>query len=183
MAGFCFRGVGVDPFALAAEWITAIGTAAIAIAAWVQFPLISKQVRALSQQIRLSREAEQNTERRAREWETIKACERYNFDPVIEAATFRVWNASDHCRDYKLPAVDKRDLIVVLNYLDGIAIGVAQGLYIETIVRDHIGTLFHHAVVKYVESGLVETAGIEATLALHAKWFKSARPTTYVRPA
>ena len=120
---------------LAAEWATALATIIVAVAAWIQLPLISQQVQGLSKQIRLSREAEEHAERRTREWETIKACERYNFDPVIEAATKRVWEASKNGADYKRPEVAQRDLVVVLNYLDGIAIGVGQGLYIEYLSK------------------------------------------------
>ena len=45
---------------LIAAWATAIFTGTIALAAWVQLPLIARQVTGLSEQIRLSREAERN---------------------------------------------------------------------------------------------------------------------------
>ena len=165
---------------LIAECATALATIVVAIAAWIQLPLISQQVRGLSEQIRLSREAEEHAERRTREWETIKACERYNFDPVIEAATQRVWVASNNGTDYKRPEVAERDLIVVLNYLDGIAIGVGQGLYIESLVKDHIGPLFDHAVTKYFESGVIGREGLDAMVALHAQWYRGAPKTSYL---
>jgi hypothetical protein len=106
---------------------------------------------------------------RTREWETIKACERYNFDPVIEAATQLLWNASDGCTDYKRSGVDKRDLIIVVNYLEGVAIGVRQELYIKAVVKDYISDLFDHAVTKYIESGLIDSSGLDAMMALHAE--------------
>ena len=165
---------------LAAEWATALATIILAVAAWIQLPLISRQVQGLSEQIRLSREAEEHAERRTREWETIKACERYNFDPVIEAATHRIWEKSNKGTDYKRPEVDQRDLVVVLNYLDGIAIGVGQGLYIENLVKDHIGPLFDHAVTKYFDSGVIGRDGLSAMGALHAQWYRGAPKTSYL---
>jgi hypothetical protein len=76
-----------------AGWITAIGTIVLAIAAWVQLPLIAKQMWSLAEQLRLSREAERNAERRVQEWETLKACQHYDFDPVLDGATQRIWEA------------------------------------------------------------------------------------------
>jgi hypothetical protein len=80
---------------MVADIATAPATCVLALLAWIQLPLIAKQVKGLSEQIRLSREAEEHADRRTREWETLKACERYNFDPVIEAATKRLWVASN----------------------------------------------------------------------------------------
>ena len=56
---------------LIAELITALAGAVVAYAAWIQLPMISKQVKALAEQIELSRVAEANAERRMREWETL----------------------------------------------------------------------------------------------------------------
>jgi hypothetical protein len=159
---------------------TALATVVLAIAAWLQLPMIARQVRGLSEQIRLSREAEQHAERRTREWETLKACERYNTDPVLEKATMRLWYASNGTTDYKLPGVQQRDIHILLNYLDGIAVGVGQGLYIETLVKDHLGPVFDHAVVEIVEKTLKDRVGIEAMSALHAQWFRGAPKTSYL---
>lgn len=147
---------------LAAAWVTAAATVVVAVAAWIQLPLISRQVRELSEQIRLSREAEQNAERRLREWETLKACQRYDYDPVLEAAPRRVARASVGGTDYRNPGIEKRDIVTLLNYLDGLAIGIEQGLYLENIVKDHLSVVFDHAVTRgcYVllrRSGLMES--------------------------
>jgi hypothetical protein len=164
---------------LIADLVSAVAAIAVAVAAWIQLPLISAQVRGLAEQIRLSREADVHARQRAKEWETIKICERYNFDPVIEAATQRSWAASDGGRDYRKPGVDQRDLIIVLNYLDGVATGVRQELYIEGLVKDHIGFLFDDSVTKYIESGVIDKKGFEAALALHAHWFRAGPPVAY----
>ena len=164
---------------LVAAWITALATGVLAIAAWIQLPLISQQVKALAEQIRLSREAEQNAERRQREWETLKACQRYDFDPVLENATARIWGASRNGTNYRNDGVDKRDLICVLNYLDGLATGIEQGLYIEELVKDHLDTVFDHAVVNFIHSGLVDRKGLMKLCAVHERWFRPSQPTGY----
>jgi hypothetical protein len=166
---------------LAADVVTALATCTLAVLAWIQLPLVAEQVRGLAEQIRLSREGEKHAERRVRELETLKACEHYNFDPIIEAATKRLWDASDGMKDYSKPGVDQRDVTVLLNYLDGIAIGVGQGLYIEPLVKDHLGFLFDHVVRNIVEGTMKgDRAGIEAMMALHAQWFRGAPVVSYL---
>lgn len=164
---------------LAAAWVTAAATGVVAIAAWIQLPLISRQVRELSEQIRLSREAEQNAERRTREWETLKACQRYDYDPVLDEATRRIWVASNQGKDYRARELDPRDITSLLNYLDGIAIGIQQDLYIENIVKDHLGIVFDHAVKSFLDSGIIEKEGFDCLLAVHARWFRVSERTDY----
>ena len=167
---------------LLTECLTALASCTLVIAAWIQLPLVSRQVSSLADQIRLSREAEINAERRTREWETLKACDRYNIDQILEAATQRAWYASDAGTNYKKPEVDHRDLTIIVNYLDGIAIAVQQGLYIEGLVEDHSGSVFDHAATKWIEGGLFDTSGIETMASLHARWYRSGKPTSYSRP-
>jgi hypothetical protein len=97
-----------------AEWVTALATLGLLVVALWQIPLIRK---------------------RYRETETLRACQIYDTDPVIEAASLRAWRAAKNGEDYS--QADKRDVIVVMNYFDGLAIGIEQGLYEEQIVRDH----------------------------------------------
>jgi hypothetical protein len=167
---------------LLTECLTALASCTLVIVAWIQLPLVSRQVNSLAEQIRLSRVAEINAERRTREWETLKACDRYNTDQILEAATQRAWYTSDAEINYKKSEVDHRDLTIIVNYLDGIAIGVQQGLHIEDLVKDHIGSVFGHAVIKWIEGGLFDTSGIETMASLHARWYRSAKPTSYSRP-
>ena len=159
--------------------VSALGTVVLAYVAWRQLPLIVKQVEALSEQIKLSREAEDNAERRLREWETLKACRAYELDPVLDEATKRIWQASDNGQNYRSPNIDTRDVIILLNYLDGLATGIEQKLYIEEVVRDHMGQDFRKAVECFIETGIVDRDGMAALLAVHARWFRPAPPTGY----
>jgi hypothetical protein len=50
------------------------------------------------------------------------------------------------------------DARLVLNYLDGIAIGVQQGLYIENLARDHLSTIVRTHVTEVFEKKRVDLA-------------------------
>lgn len=162
-----------------AGWVTAISTVVLAIAAWVQLPLIARQMRSLAEQLRLSRDAERNAERRLREWETLKACQQYDFDSVLDGATQRIWEASEQGRNYRSSAINPRDMICVLNYFDGLAVGIEQNLYIEEVVRDHLGTVVNHAVINFIRSGMIRPDGLETLLAVHGRWFPQPRGPEY----
>lgn len=149
---------------------TALATSILAYAAIKQLPLIAKQVSNLSDQIRLSREAEANAERRDREYRTLEAIQRYAFDPVLDAAIRRIRDASNEGEDYRRIQVKKFDLVCVLNYLDTIATGIEQGLYIEDMVKDHMSPVFHKYVTEWIKSGIVGESGFRALVELHGGW-------------
>jgi hypothetical protein len=134
----------------------------------------------LAQQIKASREADERAEQRARKWQPLEACQMYDFDPVLDNATARIWATSKKGTDYTPASVDSRDVITTLNYLDGIATGVAQGLCIEAIVRDHLGPIFAHAQENVIQKNIVTKDGLESYIALYDKWF-SVTPTPQYR--
>ena len=121
----------------------------------------------------------QNAERRTREWETLRACERYDFDPILDGAMERIWAASDEGKNYNNEGVTKRDMICVLNYLDGLATGIQQNLYIDSIIKDHMSLVIDTHVRKFLVAGLVEKEGFETLLAVHARWFLQTKPPEY----
>ncbi len=116
-----------------------------------------------------------------REWETLKAVERYDFDPTLEAATQRIWIASECGKNYYNPAVDKRDIICVMNYLDGLATGMEQNLYIEAVIKDHMSAVYKHAVENFVHTGIIDPVNIRKVVAAYDRWFPPPpdRPPSY----
>lgn len=70
--------------------------------------------------------------------ETLKACERYESDPVLDRALCALRDARISGALAKAPKNYSLEATTVLNYLDGIAIGVKQGFYNEAVVRDHL---------------------------------------------
>jgi hypothetical protein len=159
--------------------VTALVTCALAAAAFIQLPLIAGQLRALSKQIELTREADRAAERRLRERDTMSICQRYDFDPIIDAATQRIWVASEGGTDYRRPEVERRDLACLLNYFDGVCIGIDQGLYIEEIVKDHLSEMFKHAVEFLIGSGKVDKGNFLYLLKYYDKWFPATNKVAY----
>ena len=96
-----------------------------------------------------------------KKWKTIEACERYDTDPILDFALRSLRAARLSKALDKRPEKYKTDITTVLNYLDGIAISVLQGVLVESLVRDHIGGIVNSHVERYILSGLAERAGIE----------------------
>jgi hypothetical protein len=90
-------------FGYTAEEITALATVALAIvtiglmwAAWRQLPILTKQLKSLATQIQESRLAAQASDKRKRELETLRVCDRNETDPVLHATGQRIWEASEY---------------------------------------------------------------------------------------
>ena len=125
---------------------TALGTFALAGIAWYQLTELRKQLSAQAAQLKVLGDRE-------KQWRTIEACERYTYDPVLRDAKQAIWAARDQGRkQYIDDALSvRRDVVVLLNYLDAIGVGVQQGVYIEQIVRDHLHVLIVETVCRFVK--------------------------------
>ncbi len=73
-----------------------------------------------------------------RAWETLKACERYDSDLVLSAMLLRLRDARDSNQLATNPRPFRFEMSTILNYLEGIAIGLEQNFYNERVVRDHL---------------------------------------------
>lgn len=73
----------------------------------------------------------------------------------------------------------ERDVIVILNYLDGIAIGVGQGLYIEELARDHLRSIVSYHVSHLLKpSSKTKFDGLDENdylflMDMNSKWARS----------
>jgi hypothetical protein len=68
---------------------------------------------------------------------TLAACNRYESDAIIEGCVRRLREAQNR-KEFEGKEKDfQQDIVMVLNYLDTIAIGVQQGLYDENLAWDH----------------------------------------------
>jgi hypothetical protein len=114
---------------------------------------------------------------------TLAACEKYDNDPVFDNYLREL---SANRPDVTVNPLKYRLAIsTILNYLDGIAIGVAQGLYLDNLAKDHLEDI----VKTYVGDYLLDTSKANAMaiaqqdyrhlLALYARWFK---PTVAYKP-
>ena len=84
-----------------------------------------------------------------RKWKTLEICAQYEFSEMVSVAAGKVQAAfdGDKLTDEKCAEI-YRDAKIVLNYLDGIAIGVRQGLYIEDLAKDHLKQIVKFHVEK-----------------------------------
>ena len=86
-----------------------------------------------------------------KKWNTLNICAQYELSEIIAKAARNLYFHLDYGKQPKVAEEDigglSRDAIIILNYLDGIAIGVSQGLYVEELARDHL----HIIVRTYVD--------------------------------
>jgi hypothetical protein len=73
------------------------------------------------------------------------------------------------------PIAFKTRIATILNYLDAIAIGIDQDLYIEELAKDHLEHVVRRTVAHYIDSGMAARAGLDPTnyhrlQALAVKW-------------
>ncbi|MEJ0096376.1 MAG: hypothetical protein WDN46_24115 [Methylocella sp.] len=80
-----------------------------------------------------------------RKWKTLDICAQYEFNENVNTAATTVRTA--FAKEIPNPD-DCKNATIVLNYLDGIAIGIRQGLYIETLARDHLKEIVSFYVSK-----------------------------------
>ena len=68
-------------------------------------------------------------------WNTLERCNMYDTDPILDMALRSLRVAM---RKGRLNRGVQVDAVTVLNYLDGTAVGVFQGFYVEETVRKHL---------------------------------------------
>jgi len=130
-------------------WVTAIGTAVAAAAAVGAAAIAWVQLEKLRDQIRQSSDLD-------RRRNTLDACQRFEKDELLKQAMKNLWQATDSGTDYrKLTATNDFDVLTVLNYFDGLAIGIAERVYVEEMARDFLEDSLNKAVraLIYGESG------------------------------
>jgi hypothetical protein len=69
----------------------------------------------------------------------------------------------------------------MLNYLDGVAIGIYQGLYIEGLARDHLQSIVKVHVDRYLKIGMPKRLSIDPQnywyiAALEQRWSAISQP-------
>jgi hypothetical protein len=119
----------------------------------------------------------------AKRGRTLTACDRYDTDPVLDASLHKLAKAD---RDGLLetnPGEFRTDIASVLNYLDSLAVGIVQGLYIEEIIRDHNESIIKRHVSQYLALGRsrifgIDEANYQKLTALCERW---SRGQTYFR--
>ncbi len=89
---------------------------------------------------------------------TLAAVRRFESDPEVREAVRHIWHKTrtPEGTDYsRLDAEDRFHVLSYLNYLDGIAVGLKQGIFDDTVARDYL----QHVVHKSVHGLLLEEPG------------------------
>lgn len=69
---------------------------------------------------------------------TLAVCTRYDADPVLAECTRNLRKARNAGEYQKSPLEYRYDAVALLNYLDTVAIGIEQRLYIDSLAFDHL---------------------------------------------
>jgi hypothetical protein len=92
---------------------------------------------------------------------TLAACSRYESDVTVESCVRALRHALAAGGDYNAnPRKYQHEAIIVLNFLDTIAIGIDQRVYDERLARDHMKAI----VKKWMELLLEPTKAKELDL-------------------
>jgi hypothetical protein len=132
-------------------WIETTTLAATVVSATATIGLVYvgyRQLNALIRQIELQG-------LRDRKAHTLAALENYIRDPNVTALSRRIWEKSAGGTNYASFREVDHDVILSLNYLEGFATAVLQGVYDEKMVRDFLEPLIYKAVKVFLrgESG------------------------------
>jgi hypothetical protein len=155
----------------------------LAIAAWKQLPLLQKQIAALGLQISEAQKATfnqleaQRVARQAEEWRqiesnTLHACEAYYSNSVLYTATKSVFEGSSKGTKYSkedLPSY-QHDLLMTINYLNGIATGVAEGVLSGDIVKDNLENTITKVVDVIIPALIDRPENFKFLIKLRREW-------------
>lgn len=129
------------------------------------------------------------TETRRRD-RTLEAVRRYETDPQLREAIRSNYEKTLQGSDYSLlDESDRFHIITILNYFDGIACGIEQGLLIEPLVKDYLQFVLDKNVCALLrgQSGptwaagppMVDSQNYSVLLALHDRWREKAQRSLY----
>lgn len=168
----------LDPqyFVAGAGVLIAFGIFCLAVSIPRKIGLLIREVRKASANISAGDEADK------REF-TLTAVRRYESDPEVRAAVRHIWNKtkSPNGTDYSLLTdEDKFHVVSFLNYLDGVAVGLKQGILDEGVAKDYLQHIVHKSVLGLLlgHSGeswiaaksLVDPAPFENLILLQKQW-------------
>ena len=114
-----------------------------------------------------------------KKWATIRACNVYDTDPVLNEATaeiFALSKGSNYSYENLQPAM--HSVLTLLNYFCSMAIGIDQGIYVESIVKDNLQENIERAVDVFITPDFaryIKRSDLESLVRLRESW--QARPT------
>lgn len=143
------------------DWtaINALGTLALIVVSSVAGAIAYYQVTSARLENRKSR--------------TMSAIEKYDSDIILDRALLNLRAA--RIAGFKEPADCKMDLLIVMNYLDTIALGIDKKLYDDDLVRTFMESIIKEHMREFVDDGLLVKSGanpsdFKSICELYKKW-------------
>jgi len=90
---------------------------------------------------------------------TLNAVTLYSSDPVLDASARTLRKAQNSGDFSKAPKDYRSDVVTILNFLDFIAIGIEQKLYVEPIAKDHLKQIVLDHCRDYLSESLLNSIG------------------------
>lgn len=97
----------------------------------------------------------------SKKWQTVKACNLYHTDPTLYRCAAEI-RSKTRGKDYTFNAVKDvlQEIRTIVNYLDSLAVGVCQGIYVKSIIEDNLGSITTVAVDKFLTEEFKEELAI-----------------------
>ena len=103
----------------------------------------------------------------SRKAQTLDACSAYDLSENIYDALKILWAAKEDGTLESQTSKYRPQINLLLNHLDAIAIGIAQGLYIEALAYDHLNAIVQRHVSTFIDSGLCDKTGLMRSSYVH----------------
>ncbi len=172
------------------EGVSALATCVLALSVLILAIVAGSRLGALAKHLKIAVEHLRTAQDARQRDATIDAVRRYETDPQLRESIKHIFTKTVQGTDYSLlDPPDRFHVVTVLNYFDGIACGIAQGLLIEPLVRDYLQFVLDKNVRALLkgESGqtwaggdpIVPLEGYETLLDLHARWVSDSNQTLY----
>jgi hypothetical protein len=115
-------------------------------------------------------------------WKTLEACEKYESDYVLYCVLTKLRDVRDSGDLKNNPRPYRAEATLLLNYLEGIAIGAHQGFYNESIVRDHLEAVIIDHVFEFLDVEMAKRMELdprrfENLKSLSDRWSQLPRPS------
>jgi hypothetical protein len=94
---------------------------------------------------------------------TLSICSRYESDVVLERCVKTLRDAQTRKEFGANPKVYFHEVVMVLNWLDTIAIGIKQGLFEEKLARDHTESIVKHYKNTYLTPNVLSALEIDSS--------------------
>jgi hypothetical protein len=162
------------------DWITAISAAVSAIASVILFVVAFVQLRGLKDQLKQSTDQEKRRN-------TLAVVERVETDAALREAYKAIWDSSAGGTDYSKTTEQKYHVLTILNFFEGVAVGIAQQIYVESMARDYLNDVLKKSVEVWLLAESAEGLKLPAKMfastdfeelrRLYSKWFPQQRAT------